>query len=460
MDRSQQQSFRELVQAFGQDSGLPFARLISPELLQRTIGDETGKVYTPAVTLWMFLSQVLSPDGSCADATARLVAWRAASGLEPCSANNGAFCKARQKLDEQQLGTLVRESGNQLHKSTSPEWLWKGRAVTLVDGTTFTAADTPENQAGYPQPDSQKPGLGFPMIRAVALISLAVGAVRNWAAGPYSGKVTGEISLLRRLMNTLEQGTLLVGDAIYCVYAELALLAARKVDFVLPQNNERRTDFRRGTRLGRRDHIVTWTKPARRPERLSPAEWAAVPATLTVREVEVRLHRRGFRSKTIVVVTTLLDAIEYSASDLGELYAMRWEIEVDLRSIKSSLGMGHLRCRTPSMLRRELAVSLLAVNLLRSHLAEAAARSGLQPRDLSFTGAIQTLNAFSPLFRRSSPAALPALYDRFLSAIVTHRVGKRPGRQEPRKLKRRDKHPRLMEPRSIARTRITKLEKC
>jgi hypothetical protein len=458
MDRLQ--SFRELGQAFGQACGLPFASLISTDSLQRTIGDETGKVYTPAVTLWMFLSQVLSPDGSYADAVARLVAWRAESGLPPCSANNGAFCKARQKLDEQSLATLVRESGAQLHERTKPEWLWKGRAVTLVDGTTFTAADTPENQAQYPQPDSQKPGLGFPMIRAVALISLAVGAVRDWAAGPYSGKGTGEISLLRRLIESLEQGTLLVGDAIYCVYAELTLLAAREVDFVLPQNNERRTDFRRGTRLGRRDHIVTWTKPGRRPERLSQAEWAAVPETLRVREVEIRLHRHGFRSKTIIVVTTLLDAIEYSASDLGELYAMRWEIEVDLRSIKSSLGMGHLRCRTPPMLRRELAVALLAVNLLRGHLAEAARRSGLRPRDLGFTGAIQTLNAFSPLLRRSSPAALPTLYDRFLSALATHRVSRRPGRQEPRKLKRRDKHPRLMEPRSIAKTRITKLEKC
>lgn len=460
MDRSQQQSFEELARTFGQDDGLPFASLIPHDLLQRTVGDDTGEIYTPAVTLGMFLSQVLSADGSCADAASRLVAWRAEHQLPPCSANTGAFCKARQKLDEHQLATLVRDTGNQLHSKARPEWLWKDRAVTLVDGTTLTAADTPENQAEYPQPDSQKPGLGFPMIRVVALISLAVGSVRDWAAAAYSGKGTGEVSLLRQLIDSLESEALLVGDAIYCTYAEIALLAERDVDFVLPRHNERRTDFRCGTRLGRRDHIITWTKPPRRPARLSVDEWATVPDTLSLREVEVRLHRHGFRSKTIIVVTSLLNADEYPATDLGELYAMRWEIEVDLRSLKSSLGMDHLRCRTPSMVRRELSVYLLASNLLRSHMAEAASRSELRPRDLSFTGVCQTLNAFSVSFRRSPANAIHELYERFLSAITSRRVGNRPGRQEPRKLKRRDKHARLMEPRSAAREKITKLEKC
>lgn len=445
-----------LLKSFVQIDGLPFASMLSEEQLRPVLEVETGEVYTPIVTLWMFLSQVINPGSSCREAVARLLAWRIQTGQDACSSRDGAYCKARQKLDEQALKKLFTDSGNQLHRAVKETWLWKGRNVKLLDGTTFTAPDTPKNQQAYPQPDGQKPGLGFPMLRAVALISLASGAVLEMALAAYSGKGTGEVSLLRKLWESLLPGDLLVGDKIYCSYPEIAVLAARGVDFVLPKNFSRKTDFRSGRRLGRRDHVVTWTKPERRPDRLSVEEWAAVPRTLTLRETEVTLQRHGFRTKTIVVVTTLLDETEITADDLGQLYAMRWEVEVDLRSIKSAMGIGELSCRSPEMIRRELWVSLLAYNLLRGHMAEAASQAGLMPRDLSFSGAMQTMLSFLPQLSVSDTAKVPLIYETMLKAMSQHRVGNRPGRQDPRKIKRRRKHDLLNEPREEARKKIPK----
>ena len=441
-----------LLKSFAQTSGLPFAGLLSEERLQRVHENQTGDVYTPAVTLWMFLSQVISPDGSCREAVARLLAWRNFTEQKACSANNGAYCKARQKLDEAVVKELVAETGTQLHEAAEEGWKWKGRSVKLVDGMTFTGPDTVENQAEYPQPDGQKSGLGFPMLRAVALISLAVGSVLETAVSAYSGMGTGEVSLLRKLWHALKPGDLLVGDKIYCSYPEIAVMAARGIDFILPRNASRRTDFRTGKQLGSRDHIITWERPRTRPARLSVQEWSEVPASLTLREVEVRLQRRGFRSKTIVVVTTLLTAAEITAEDLGELYAMRWEIEVDLRCIKASLSVGELRCRTPAMLRLELWTALLAYNLLRGQMAQAAHQANVAPRDISFIGALQTLNAFRMQLQLCEDDNMLSLH----TAMASHRVGNRPGRQDPRKTKRRSKHDRLTEPRTEARKRITK----
>jgi len=448
-----------LLNSFTQLSGLPFAALLTEQQLEPLVGQATGNIYTPLVTLWMFLSQVISPDGSCRDAVARFLSWRSQNGQDVCSANTGAYCKARRKLNEDTLKTLVADTGNQLHQTAEPEWLWKGRNVKIVDGTTFTATDTPENQRAYPQPDGQKAGLGFPMLRAVALISLAVGTVLDMAISPYSGQGTGEVSLLRKLWNSLQSDDLLIGDKIYCSYPEIAVLAARNVNFVLPRNASRKTNFRKGKRLGRRDHVVTWTKPRTRPARLSAEEWAEVPETLTLREVEIRLQRRGFRGKTMVVVTTLLDATEHTAEDFGELYAMRWEIEVDLRSIKTALDIGELRCRTPDMVRRELWTSLLAYNLLRGHMANAALHKRIPPREISFKGTMQTLTAFLFPLSQCKAEDFSPMYEVMLTAMASHRVGNRPGRQEPRKVKRRPKHDRLTEPRIKARKKITKFVK-
>lgn len=445
---------------FAQATDLPFARLLTAADLHPRLpaagADEP--VYTPLVTLALFLAQVFDADHSCRQAVARLVAQRALRGDSACAAGTGAYCKARQRLPEATLHALLQGAGQRLHAAALPGWRWHGRRVTIIDGTTVTMADTPANQAAYPQPAGQQPGLGFPMARLGVLMCLATGAVVDAAVAAYRGKGTGELALLRQLWQHLAPGDVLLGDRLYCSYFEIALLQQRGVDVVLHKHQSRRTDFRTGRRLGPDDHEVTWTKPSR-PDWLDAATYAALPATLTLREVAVRVHQPGRRRRRLVVVTTLRDPQAIPRAAVAGAYRQRWQGEVDLRAIKEGMQMGQLRCKTPAMVRKEIWLHLLAYNLVRGVLAQAADRHQRQPRQLSFTGALQTLNAFA-FGLQTSAAPSGALLERLWAAVARHRVGDRPDRVEPRAKKRRKKnYPLLTQPRALARKTLQKTSK-
>lgn len=436
---------------FAQRPGLPYADLL-PDDTPQLLGDDADPIYTPLLTLGMFLSQLLDPLSSCQHAVVRLLAWRTAQGQPPCSANTGAYCKARQRLPEEGLATLVRRSGTTLRQKAPPQWLWKQRRVQVVDGTTLTMPDTLDNQQAYPQPDGQKPGLGFPMIRLVVLFCLATGAVLEAALAPYQGKGTGELSLLRQMWHRVEAGDVLLGDRIYCSYFEIALLSRRGVDVVFRKHQSRITDFRTGRRLGRCDHVITYSRPVR-PAWLDEATYQSLPTSLSVREVRVMVSRPGFRVRRYEVITTLVDARAVTAGELGELYRRRWEAELHLRSLKSSLGLDPLRCKSPSMVRKELWVYLLGYNLVRGVMAQSASVAGVAPRSLSFTAAVRSLEAFGRVL--SGAVASSGSWNRLWEAVSTHRVGDRPNRVEPRAVKRRKKsYSPLTEPRNLARQRL------
>jgi len=445
---------QHLRHSFAQQSGLPFADLL-PEDTAELLGPSTEPIYTPSVTTAMFLSQVLDSDGSCQQAVTRLQAWRAASGQPPCSESTGAYCKARQRLSEESLRSLALRCGQTLSKQAmATDWVWKGRRVQVVDGSTVTAADTPANQKEYPQPDGQKPGLGFPMLRLVVLFCLATGSVLKAVFSPYSGKGTGEISLLRLAWDNLEATDVLLGDSIYCSYFEIALLKQRGVEVVLHKHQSRRSDFRTGTRLGRHDHVVVWKKPAM-PKWLDEATYQSLAATLTIREVRVSVSQAGFRVRRFEIITTLLDASDVSALELGKLYRRRWFAELNLRSLKDSLGMDQLRCKTPGMVRKELWAYLLSYNLVRGSMAQAASMCDTTPQRLSFKGAVQTLLSFGPVLSLGGGCSRNECLERFWYAIGSHRVADRPDRAEPRAVKRRKKsYPSLNEPRNLARKRL------
>ena len=267
--------------------------------------------------------------------------------------------------------------------------------MKVADGTTVSMPDTPENQAAYPQPRSQKPGVGFPLARMVVLFSLAVGTVLEAAIGQYRGKQTGEVSLLRGLYDSLESDDVLLGDRIYCTYFDIVTLQERRVDVVTRLHQQRRADFRRGRRLGPDDHVVTWTRPRQRPPWMDTETFQRLPATIPMREVRVRVKTPGFRVHNLVVVTTLLDAERYSARDMAELYRARWHAELDLRSLKQTLHMDVLRCRTPEMVRKEIWVHFLGYNLIRRVMADAAEKHGILPRDISFATALEAMLAFA-----------------------------------------------------------------
>jgi hypothetical protein len=325
----------------------------------------------------------------------------------------------------------------------------------VFDGSTLTLPDTPANQAAYPQHPRQKPGIGFPLARIAVVFSLAVGTVLDAALCQFAGKHQSELGLLRLLRKAFFPGDIMLADRYLCSWFEIALLQQQGVDVVCRLHQRRRADFRRGQRLGDNDHLVEWPKPKRRPDWMDETTYTGLPEVLTIREVRRVGTKPGFRSQKLVIATTLLDADEYPASELVELYRARWNAELDLRSLKQSMHMDDLRCKTPEMAHREIWTHLLAYNLIRTVMAQAAVTHEIVPRLLSFKGTIQMLLAFQPLLSLCPPSRWPEIHAALLAAIAKHLVGDRPDRVEPRARKRRPKsYPLLTEPRDDARKRL------
>jgi hypothetical protein len=449
-----------LARQFAQAPGLPFGEVLGATAVEEAFRAEQVSgydcVYTPLTTVRLLLAQALDPDPSLRQAVSRLLAQRAVEGLGDVSANTGAYSQARQRLPEGVLQRLTRQVGDALLQRAPVAWLWKGRRVKIVDGTTVSMPDTAANQAAFPQPSHSKPGLGFPLARLVAVFSLAVGTVLDVALGPFSGKRTGEPALFRGLHERMDAGDVVLADRYYCSYFEIALLQQKQVDVVMRLHQRRPADFRKGQRLGREDRVVVWKKP-KRPAWLDETTYTSLPGTLAIRLVRLRGTQPGFRTQTIVVATTLLDPALASRTDLTDLFRMRWHAELDLRSLKQVMQMGILRGKTPAMVRKELWAHFLAYNLIRTTMAQAAQRHDKQPRQLSFKGSLQTLLAFAPHVLVARPQELPALAERILAAIATHEVGDRPDRYEPRARKRRyDNFKHLLRPRAEAKALLLK----
>jgi hypothetical protein len=451
-------TFQEVLNGFIQSDELPFRTVLTATQIAQaaaaekvSFGSGAADVYSVPLTLWAFLAQVVSDQKSCVAAVARVLVLLAILGRKLCHAGTGAYCKARAKLPERFLQRLACDVGRQLEDETPPAWRWHGHRVLLADGSTLSMPDTPANQKAYPQSRSQKPGVGFPLLRWVALVGLASGAVLASAFGPWRGKQTGETALFRTLLESLRPGDVLVADRYYCSYWIVALALARGVHVVFRKHQLRHTDFRTGRRLGRDDHLVTWRKP-KRPAWMEQAAYEALPATLTLREVRCQIAKPGCRVRELVVITTFLDPAAYPIANILDLYHDRWQVEIDLRSIKTQMKMEILRCQTPERVRKEIWAHLLAYNLVRKVMAQAAQEHGTTPRQLSFAGAMQTLNEFRTLLLTAAAADLANLCADILKAIASHGVGDRPDRCEPRKVKRRPKgYSRMLQPRAQER---------
>jgi hypothetical protein len=429
------------------DSYAFFNLLTGEELLddvEALLPAHRERLFPPTETLSMFLAQVLSSDGSCRQAVDDAAVKRLVAGLPECSTNTGSYCAARGRLPQAMVETLTWRTAEVMARDTPSWWLWRNRRVRLVDGTTVTLADTEANQAEYPQPSGQRAGLGFPIMRMVALICLASGALLDAATGACEGKGGDEQTLLRDMLDHLSEGDVLLGDAFYPTYFLLCELVRGGMDGVFEQYGARKrsTDFDSGQRLGARDHLVVWTRP-KRPDWMSPEEYALVPETLKVRE---------FQAGGKIMVTTFLCPKDAPKAMLKALYWRRWSVELDLRNIKTTLGMEQLRCTTPEMALKELWVYLLAYNLIRLLMAQAAFLADQIPRQLSFKHTVQVWNAWQ---QRAGGACDGASMQRLLVLIAQPRVGLRPGRIEPRARKRRPKnYPLLTKPRGAAREEI------
>jgi hypothetical protein len=442
------------------EKGLAFKNAFDSKKLSASVSKFYAEfrecVFPPATTLFAFLSQVLSPDGSCRDAVARVNAERIANGKQPASPDTGGYCKAREKLPEEFLHELTTDTGASIEESLPEHWLWKGRHAKGVDGSTVTMADTQENQEQYPQQSTQKKGVGFPIARLVVVFSLISGCTLDLAVGPYSGKGTGEHALLRQLLHCFSPGDIAVGDAYYSAYFLLAIFSLLGVDAVFRADGRRRIDFRAGKRLGKKDHQVLWQKP-QCPSWMDKETYDNLPEVLSIRECSVTVDRPGFRAEEIVLVTTILDPKYAPKEELGWLYWQRWRAEINLRDLKTTLGMEHILCKTPEMVRKHIWATLLAYNLVRKLICESAFRYDLLPSELSFKGAIQTLNNYRPIWHNCSRDTANFAFNFLLEAIAKMKVGNRPNRIEPRAVKRRPKpFPRLKVQRHQARANLLK----
>jgi hypothetical protein len=437
---------------FARDQGLPFAESLSELSILEALNEHGVKfrdrLFSPVTTIWGFLSQALSEDHSCRDTVSRIIAHRASAGLQVCSPNTASYCNARSRLPTAVPRSLAKRTAQQLQDGLPEEWKWNGRSVYVADGSHLSMPDTEQNQAAYPQPVVQQEGIGFPLARVAVLLSLATGACCDLAMAPYAGKGTGETTLLRQMYDSLSPGDVVLADALFDNYFLAWELRQRGVDLVARVQAQRV-----GSQVveSRPDgDIILWQRP-NKPHGMSGEQYRKYPESMLMRQVAVDATDKDNRAEHFHVVTTLLDA-SIDGGQFGDLYERRWDGEVDIRSIKSTMKMDILRCKTPEMVQKEVWVYMLAYNLLRTVMAVAASENGVEPRQISFKGAKQAVTAFAPKLEEAPPQKRAGLVDAMLVVVACHRVGNRPGRWEPRARKRRPKPgKRLGQPRSVAK---------
>jgi hypothetical protein len=439
VERLRQQSLLHLDQLFG--PGLP------PGLLSQADegSNSRERIYTLRRTFFGFLYQVLNPACPCREVVRQIQALLALETAAPLDGGSGAWCQARARLPWDILPRLRCAAAAQAEKTLE---LWRGLRLKVIDGTTVSLPDTRKNQQAYPQSRSQKPGCGFPLMTLVGVFSLASGALLDYAKG---NKHQSELRLLKGLLDQFQRNDLAVADRGFCSYVLLALLLARGVSSLFRLHHSRPADLRRGRRLGKNDRLFTWFKPPYKPRWLPQSWWKKIPAQLTVRVIRFQLSSPGYRTESVTLVTTLLEAQAYPARDIAQLYARRWKIELWFRDIKTSMGMEVLRCKSPQMVHKELEMFFIAYNLIRSLIAQAGALNQVALDRISFKGTVDSVRQFSPAIAQArSKKRQGQIITRLLEVIARDQVPYRPDRIEPRAVKRRPKpYDHLNRPRKL-----------
>lgn len=445
-----------LKQKFANSIGLPFREVLPESAIVEVLAAEKVKyrnrLFNPIVTLWAMLSQVLDSDKSLQNAVSRVIAWLAEAGEPIPSTDTGGYSKARIRLPEGLLKRLLGQTAQKLSEQAEAQDLWCGRYVRICDGSSALMSDTKQNQAVYPQHSNQAPGCGFPIAKIVVMFSLATGAVMEVLIAAFN---TSEVVLARQLYHHLLPGEVLLADRAFGTYVDLMLVQAQQADAVFRKHQSRKSDFRRGKKLGIGDHLVTWHKPKRCPNGMKTEAFAALPDSVQVREVHLLIQQKGFRTKEIILVTTLVDAKIYTKTKLAQLYKLRWDVEVDLRQVKTTLGMEMLRAKTPEMVRKEIFVHLIAYNLLRALMWEAAKKVGVSPLRVSLQGTRQHLVNFLSQLADAATKKRQRLYSTLLTVVSHKLVPHRPGRFEPRLKKLRPKaYGWMQQPRAVLKRKL------
>ena len=442
-----------LKEKFRLSVGLPFRELLPQAYIEQQLKELSikyrNRLFNPVVTLWAFLSQILDEDKSCHHAVSRVIAWLSTENVEIPSTDTSAYCQARKRLPEKLLQNLFKDSGNNLESQVKLSSLWCGRHVQILDCSTVSMPDTQANQQAYPQSGKQKKGCGFTIAKIGVFFSLATGAAMAIAIDILN---TNDIKLARKLYQFLQPLDVLLGDSAFCSYADFFWLQQRGCDAVIRKHNGRCQRLKGGFIVAKNDKILTWHKPKTCPRGLTKKEFAALPKTQQIREVFYSIEQPGFRTQSVSLITTLLDIDTFPTVALTQLYRSRWDVELDIKHLKTSLGMDILRCKTPALVRKEIYAFLLAYNLLRSLMWDAGTAYNSPPLRLSLQGTLHLFDNFIPQFLSVCPSRRSQIYLTLLKVIVHKTVPHRPGRVEPRVVKRRPKaYPVMSQPRSVLR---------
>jgi len=401
--------------------------------------------YSLRRTFWCFLWQMLNENTSCREVVRQLQAVLGLHGGPNLDSGNSAYCQARARLPVSLLEQGLRQTATAADRQAPQSGLLQGRPIKAADGSTVALADTPENQALYPQQKGQAPGCGFPILRLSVLFSLHSGAVLQVAKGSY---YQHELRLFHSLHHQLQAGDILLYDRAGGHFVLAAQLIQLHVDLI-SRVLIRKIDWRHGQRLGPQDRLVVWKKGPNQPAYLTKEQWAALPQQITVRVLKVKITRKGCRTQELTLVTTLLDPVKYPAQEIAEAYLRRWRLELCLDDLKTTLGMDTLRCLSPEMVEKELLAFMIAHNLLRWVMTQAASEHQVDLYRISFTGAMDALRHFaSGMAQVKTAKKCRQLWEELLRILAEDLVPERPGRREPRAVKRRPKpYPRLNKPR-------------
>jgi hypothetical protein len=418
-----------------------FAKFIPHKYLRQS---ESGplsrrRVFTKENTFWAFFSQVLDADGGCQEVVRKIHAYAAMRSKPLPSSSTGAYCQARKKFDLFSLQSIFRHLSQRLQNASSPELL-NGRRVIVVDGTGVSMPDTKENQQVWPQQRNQKPGCGFPQAAICACFNLHNGALLSYETG---NKKSHELPLLRKQWSTFKAKDVFLGDRLFCSYFDISSFKDKGVDSIIPLSRRMPVSETESVKkLGDDDLLIRWKKPVRsNASSYSHQDWLDLPDTLLLRQIKVTVNQTGFRVTSFYIITTLLDAVAYPASEITETYFQRWNVELFFRDIKTTMGMDILRCKSPDMVRKEILMHLIAYNCIRSLMLEAAKKEHVELRRISFKASVQALRQWEPHLNQANISIkkrnqlLRLLYQSIAGKIVPQR----PGRSEPRAVKRRPK---------------------
>lgn len=408
-------------------------------------------------TFWCWLWQILQCNTSCRDVMKQVAMLFALQGRS-IDENSSAYCQSRKLILQGLLQQIYSHTAQAAFRWAPSSTRLQGRRLKALDGTSARLADTPENQTAFPQPGSQNSGAGFPVMKIVALFCVSSGAILGHATG---NLWMSEISLAAQLINSLTDGDVLIVDRGFCNYALAALLGRNKIDVIARvPTTVRHIDFRHGKRLGTKDALFTWKKSKRPCKWMALEQWLELPETLTLRILQVHIHSLGKRVKTVMLMTTLLDPLLYPAGEIAQAYGLRWREEMCFDDLKTTLHMAHLKCLSPQMVKKELCMFLIAHNLLRCLMAQAAAQAQIKIEQISFKGTMDGFRQCSvAMTQAKSKARRIAVWQEFMAGLAADRLPDRPGRVEPRAVKRIIKYPKLTTYRRRYKKRMSRNER-